>query len=253
MTMLQPSIQKKFNGTIWRLEFDELSSVLALEIRNQQDKQTSFTSIDINTGNINFEGLTTPERWLTGIECVYNNVLLLHHYKNESGPEHRAVIGIDATNGQTLWSNYSLAYDHLTEDGPALYNTSVQPRKLFIADIKTGTTKSPNNSAANKPLQNRIVIPDMLPAADLVPGSLPLPPYGNIVHYLRHNNYIIVSLHTQKNGSLQQHLFVMRGSEIVFTDLLNTSIQKLQPEAFVIHNNTLVFITNRDTINIINL
>jgi hypothetical protein len=55
-----------------------------------------------------------PERWLTGIEAIYNGVLLLHYYKHESGPEHKTIIAVDATTSAELWSNYSLAFDHLS-------------------------------------------------------------------------------------------------------------------------------------------
>ena len=123
----------------------------------------------------------------------------------------------------------------------------------MLADIKTGATKSSYNIATDKPLENNIVIPEMAPAAQFAPGSLPAEPYGNIVHYLDHNNYRIVSLHTQKNGLLQQHLFVLTGADVVYRDLLNTGIQKLQPEAFVLHKNALIYIKNRNEINVLDL
>jgi hypothetical protein len=58
--------------------------------------------------------------------------MLLHHYKHESGPEHKAIIAIDAITSAELWSNYSLAFDHLSVNGPVVYNTNIQPKKLFV-------------------------------------------------------------------------------------------------------------------------
>jgi hypothetical protein len=40
-------------------------------------------------------------------------------------------------------------------------------------------------------------------------------------------------------------LFVMNGGETVYEDLLNADIQKLQPEAFIVHKNRLVYIKNK--------
>ncbi|MFA6083921.1 MAG: DUF4905 domain-containing protein [Mucilaginibacter sp.] len=251
--MLQPFISQSLNGTIWRLEIDELTDTMVVEVRNEQDKQTTFTSISLQTGNVNFTDYKTPERWLTGIEAIYNNIILLHHYKHESGPEHKAVIAIDATTAVDIWSNYSIAFDHLSINGPAVYNTSIQTKKLLLVDIKTGEIKQPYNADLDKPLVNSIVIPSITTADQMIPGILPAETYGNIVHYLNHNKYRIVSLHTLKNGVLQQHLFIMDGFDIVYQDLLNTDIQKLQPEAFVLHKNALVYIKNKTEIKVLNL
>jgi hypothetical protein len=237
MTMLQPFITHRFNGTVWRLEIDTLTDTMVVEVRNEAEKQTAFSSLDLSTGETNFIDVTSAERWLTGIECVYDNVLLLHHYRHESGPEHKALIAIDGQTGAEIWSNYSVAFDHLTINGPVAYNTNMLPKKLLVLDIKTGAIKTAYDDAADKPLENNIVIPHMVTAEQLVPRSLPVEPYGNLVHYLDRNKYRIVSLHTQKNGLLQQHLFIMLGTEIIYRDLLNAGIQKIQPEAFVLHKN----------------
>jgi hypothetical protein len=253
MTLLKPIITQNFNGTIWRLEVDELTDTMVIEVRNEQDKQTSFASLNIQTGEIYFTDYKPHERWLTGVECVYDNVVLLHQYRHESGPEHKAIIAVDAVTGHDLWSNYSLAFDHLSVNGPVVYNTSFQPKKLLLADIKTGLTNNGYNAAVNKPLDNSIVIPGITSPEHFVPGSLPTEPYGNIVHYLDHNKYRIVSLHALENGQLQQLLFVFEGTDVIYSDLLNSAIQKLQPEAFVLHKNALIYIKNRNEIKVLSL
>jgi len=251
--MLQPYISQVFNSTLWRLQIDGQTNILGIELRNNADKQTSFASLNLTTGQVYFTAHTLPERWLTGIEGVYNGVMLLHYYKHESSPEHKAIIALDATKANELWSNYSLAFDHLSVNGPVVYNTATQPKKLMLADVLTGHTLRPFDELADKPLPNQIVIPDMVPVTELVPGSLPDQPYGNMVHYLSHNSYIVVSLHTLKNGLLQQHLYITKGNEVVYHDLLNEDIQKMQPEAFVLHKNALVYIKNKTEIKVLNL
>jgi hypothetical protein len=251
MTMLQPFISQTLNGTIWRLQIDGETDIMAIEIRNETDKQTSFASLNLLTGQTYFTTFTLPERWLTGIEGIYKGVILLHYYKHESSPEHKSIIAIDAITSAELWSNYSLAFDHLSINGPVVYNTNIQPKKLFVVDILTGQTIRPYDAGTDKPLENDIVIPDMTPVHQMVPGILPDEPYGNMVHYLNHNSYRIVSLHTLKNGALQQHLYIMNGNDVVYHDLLNQDIQKLQPEAFVLHKNALIYIKNKAEIKVL--
>jgi hypothetical protein len=80
-----------------------------------------------------------------------------------------------------------------------------------------------------------------------------LAPYGNSVHYLEHNNFRIVSLHTLQAGHLKQYLYVMDGVDKVYENLLNTGIQKLQPEAFILHKNCLIYIENKSCLKVIKL
>ncbi|MBL4674633.1 MAG: DUF4905 domain-containing protein [Mucilaginibacter sp.] len=245
MTLLQPFVSQVFNGHIWRIQIDELSGVLGLEIRNEGEKQTSFAAVNLQTGDVYFDALTLPERWLTGIEAVYNAVMLLHYYKHESSPEHKGIIGINAQTGKELWANYSLTFDHLTVDGPAVYNANIHPKKIQLISVEDGHMLRNFSETDDKPLEMNIVIPRMVTPDTILPGILPDEPYGNMVHYLSHGSYIIVSLHTLKKEVLQQHLYVLADDKIVYHDLLNSPIQKLQPEAFVIHNNALVYIKNK--------
>lgn len=252
MTMLQPLFGHQFGGTIWRMEIDELTDTLLLEIRNSDDKQVSFTSLSLTTGQLYFEGFKPEERWFTGLEAAYDGVALLHYYKHEGSPEHKGIIAIGAQDAATLWSNYSHAFDHLSINGPIVYDTTLQPKKLMLADIMTGRpTRS--YQPADTPLPNSIAIPQIAAAQDFIAGALPETPYGNIVQRLDYNRYRIVSLHTLKNGVLQQHLYIMEGPEIVYADLLNADIQKLQPEAFVLHKNVLVYIKNKTEIIVLAL
>lgn len=250
MTALSPIINQKFKGDIWRLEIDELSDNIFIEVRDHQQKQASFASLNLANGNLNFIDLTTPERWLTGIEAACDGVLLLHNYQSATGPVHKGVIAVDAITGETLWSNYNFAFDSLSDKGPLLYDTRIQPRKLFLADVKTGATSRVTDALVYGEAINQIIAPELLPA-ELSPVEKPV--FGNSIHYLKHNNFRIVSLHTEANGLLNQYLYILDDTGIVYEDLLNPGIQKLQPEAFILHKNRLIYIKNKAVLTILSL
>jgi hypothetical protein len=255
---IQPFINEQFNGTIWRMEVDELTETLFVEVRDNDERQVSFTAISLIIGEVYFKDLTTPERWLTGIEAAYDGVLLLHNYQSEAGPTHRGVIAIDGLTGDTLWSNYTFAFDHLSENGPVIYDTRIQPRKLFLGDIKTGATTRLHIPPIYKVLQNSIVEPDIIIADGLPAGFLPVHPFENRVHYLEYNNLRIVSLHALKRGELNQLLFIADvdnpdSYQHVYDDLLNAGIQKMQPEAFIMYKSRLLYIKNKSELKVLTL
>lgn len=243
-----------FNGLVWRMEIDPVTSTLFAEIRNEQEKQVSFASIDLASGKLNFKDLTTDERWLTGMECADNGILLLHNYQSANSPLHKGIIAIDGRTGQLLWNDYNRGFDHLSVNGPVMYDMRIQPRKFFVTDIKTGERLRAYNPVEDIETELSINIPDIIDSA-LLPAELGIPvPFGNVVHNLYLNQYRIVSLHALNNNTqLTQSLYIFENDEPVFNDLLNAGIQKLQPEAFIVHNNHLIYLKNKTELNVINL
>jgi uncharacterized protein DUF4905 len=250
---IQPFIDEKFNGAIWRMEIDELTETIFVEVRNAEEKKVSFGAISLASGKTLFKDLSSPERWLTGIEAAYDGVLLIHFYQSETGPAHKGLMAVDAATGKTLWSNYSYSFDHLSVRGPVLYDARVQPRKLFLADIKTGATTRIYEPYVYPYLKNNIIVPEMISQEDLQLKDLQLHPFGNMAHYLDYNNFRIVSLHALKGGELTQSLYIMDGVNRFYEDLLNAGIQKMQPEAFIMHKNRLIYIKNKSLLKVLTL
>jgi hypothetical protein len=249
----QPFISEQFNGAIWRMEIDELSEILFVEIRDPEEKKVYFGSVNLKDGEIYFKDFIAPERWLTGIEAAYDGVLLLHYYQSETGPTHKGLLAIDGITAETLWNNYAYAFDHLSVKGPVVYDTHIQPRKLFLADIKTGATTRIYEPSVYLELKNNVVVPEVV-TPDFLPSELmPVHSFGNRIHYLEYNNFRIVSLHALKGGQLTQLLYIMDGVTKVYEDLLNSDIQKIQPEAFIMHKNHLIYIKNKSELKVLDL
>jgi hypothetical protein len=157
-----------------------------------------------------------------------------------------------------VWSNYSYTFDHLTKNGPVVYDVRIHPRKYFLLDIKTGATDRIYEPYVYKELQNSVILPHAVSPGGLPFNLISVHPFGNTVHYLEYNNFRIVSLHALKGGELNQLLLVfdetIPGSHtIVYEDLLNTGIQKMQPEAFIIHKNRLIYIKNKCKLKVLAL
>ena len=147
-----------------------------------------------------------------------------------------------------------MAFEFLSINGPVVYNSQIQPKKLFLVDIKTGTSLRAYEPNVDLELNNHIITAHLLPPQLLSTLTLPVKPYGDMVQYLEHNNHRIVSLHTFLNSQLEQSIYVINNDGlIIYQDLLQNNIQKLQPEAFIVHINKLIYLKNRSELIIINL
>ncbi len=252
--VLKPVIDYQSSGVIWRMEIDDQTDSIAIENRNVDEKQVSFSALNLNTGKVHFDGLTNEERWLTGMEAFVNGVLLMHFYQSESIPVHKGLLAIDVLTGQTLWSNYTLAFNNVDQNGIIVYDTRIQPRKLFFVDVESGATLKKEDIKSSNKSENHIIVPEIVEAESLPSALINETPYSNMVHYLDYNDYRIVSLHALTDGQLTQRLFVFdKIFTLVYEDLLNTGIQKIQPESFILHKNRLIYIKNKSRLKVLSL
>jgi len=252
MTQLKLVIAEHFAGEIWRMEIDPVSHILFVEARSKEDRKVNFAGLDLSNGKTYFKDHTIDESWLTGIESAFDGVLLLHYYQTTGSPIHKGLAALEGRSGNILWSNFNYTLDHLTVNGPAVFDSRFQPPALKIADIKTGNLLRNYQVNEDYVPDNQIAIPKSNAWNDNLP-KLPAEPYRNNVHYLEYNNLIIVSLHALWAGQLRQCLYVLENRQLIFEDILNTHIQKLQPEAFVLYRNQLIYIKDKVEIKVLNL
>jgi len=246
-------ISKAFKGVIWRMEIDEQERMLFIEERNVANHEVQFSSINLINGLIGFNNLQTAEPWLTGMECGFSGVLLLHHFQSDITPVHKGLTAVKADQGTTIWSNFNLSFDYLSAQGPVVYDSRIQPKKYFLLDVLTGSLLKMEPTNPIPPMRSHILSPVPLPLEQLENESLPWMAIGNLAYSIDYNNLRIVSLHALREGVLEQILVIKKGTEIIYQDLLNDNIQKIQPESFILHYNQLIYIKNKSELKVLTL
>ena len=251
MLFLQPIIEQTFGGLIWRIEIDAASLLLFVETRNVTDRLALFSSVDLDKDKINFLDLEQPEKWLVGLSGGRENMLFLYGYSSAQSPEHKGIISLNAFTGEQIWADYNLTLNRFAQNGLLVTDARLPNQKPKLLDYKTGSV-----IYAGVIEEDAIALhlPEIV-AADLpvaIASQLNGIVTGEVVR-LNYNSFIIISLHSQTNEQLQQHIFVLQNQALVYQDLLNENIQKLQPEAFMMANSYLIYIKNKITLKILNL
>lgn len=238
-----------FNGLIWKMSIDRKLNWLALETRSETVNHALFSTINLDTGQTGFFERQTESNWPSGLEAAGNGVVLVHGYEFEGSPAHKGLLALDAENGQVLWQNYAWCVDAVFDDYFLAYDRKMLPQKIFTADWKTG---KPISSTKNLPDEiGTLRIPEKLNAW---PQHLQKPfseEVIGLVDYLVQDSVEIISLHTPNENAFQQHLFVYEARQLIHSDLLHTGIQKLQPDAFVMQRNRLMYIRNKNELVLI--
>jgi hypothetical protein len=253
MRVLKPCISKQTKGQIWKLEIDQNAGMLYVQTRETENRQALLFGFDLNASASTFTDLAQPEKWLTGMEGSYAGVLFLHGYQSAKSPVHKGITAVEGQSGKTLWSNYTYAIENIGNNGPIAYNTQIQPKKLLLLNAHTGATIRAYNPSIDVDITSYTRFPSVSETLDnelkgLIQGQV----VGNI-HYIGHNSFRIVSLHTLFENVLSQVLLIIQAGNLVYYDLLNDKIQKLQPEAFIMHRNRLIYIKDKVELKVLNL
>lgn len=248
---LNTVIDHTFSGLIWKLETDTEQNLIYVETRNEKEHSAGFSSFNLETGKANFLEFIPEEKWLVGMNGGRQGILFLHGYLSDQTPEHKGIIALDGFTGKGLWTNYNLAIEAFKVDGLLAYDQRFQNKRTVLLDYQTGMVKTETENQQED--VQEIQYPFMLL---LLPKNLAALIAGTItgkISCFNYNPYLIISLHTQNNDGLLQELFVFEDEKIIYQDLLNEHIQKLQPEAFVVIKNYLVYIKNKTSLKVLNL
>jgi outer membrane protein assembly factor BamB len=124
-------------GLLWQVQVGS-SRVLVGEVRDPERMNVSFFSLDRRTGEPLWEGVNPGDRWWTGMEGVFDDVVLFHGFANPELPIHKGIHAVDALTGSLLWSDPDLRFGWCargTIGGPALVPELQRARTV---DLRTG-------------------------------------------------------------------------------------------------------------------
>jgi hypothetical protein len=253
MTPFKPYIRQHFPGQIWKLVIDPRCKLLYAEVRDVENRQVMFSSFDLGTGSIRFIDHAQDEHWLLGIEGCFDGVLFLHGYQSAQSPVHKGITAINGFTGKVIWSNYNYTIKHFSVNGPVVYNTQLEPPRLFVLNAQNGAALWNFNPSVDVDIDPEISVPGVLEAMDDELETYITSDIKGNIHYIDYNSFRIVSLHTLSKRGLSQLLLIIQGGKLVYRDVLNDEIQKLQPEAFIMHGNRLIYIKNKTDLKVLNL
>ncbi len=235
--------QKKFNDLIWRILPDTHSNLFAVELRDEQSRKVVFHGLDSATGEILSEIYPTHDDWWVGIECVYNQKMILHGFEDEENPTHSGVYCYDLRNGKLLWSFPSHRMNTFSHDFVLMQSeetvTIVDWSGESVAQsaksevIESDRLQSPSPYSQESEYFNTVsqFISERF-------GQHPI----ELIEYLETEQLIMISYNFAESGKLTNQLKVLTiDGEIVLEEVLGTGLKGIGVNTFFLSQNQLIF------------
>jgi len=102
-----------FSANIFKILVDSTQKMLAIEIRNAEKKEVSFSVISLENKITLLEETGLEEAWRVGLSAIENNKLLLHTYTDTRLPDRKGIYAIDITKQEVIWEKQELRFEKL--------------------------------------------------------------------------------------------------------------------------------------------
>lgn len=137
MAKIKRAYKYSRNRQIWRLLPTDTNKLI-IEERDYSTKEVFFNCVDINSGKKIFYDLQLEEKYWTGIETIYKDIIIFHKYASRDMPDHYGIIAFDINSKAIIWSNDDYIFLFIREDKIYCYQSKFEGRDFFTLDYKTG-------------------------------------------------------------------------------------------------------------------
>ncbi|MDB5012382.1 MAG: hypothetical protein JWQ25_584 [Daejeonella sp.] len=247
--MITKTLSEVFNGVIWKLLPETNKKLIAIESRNAENRQTAFSVLSYDTGELLLKEYHLDESWYVALSHIHQNLIFITGYESERSPVSKGITAIDLEKKEIQWQRFNYSYYDSWEEGLRVFNPNISPRRFEWLNYETGELISvPKPTALNfdllLPLETPLnTLPIEISARNIV----------GVVLSLAYQDLIISSFHEPFEENLRLRLIITSNGTILFEDILADHIQKQQLETFFIQQDHLFYIRNGNQIVSYNL
>ncbi len=265
------SPQKQFLVTfqvpIWQIKPDFEQELLAIELRDGDRLQTEFVVLDGKTG-LSGEPYRAAENWWVGLKETGWRILFLHGFADRKVGAHAGITAVSTDQQQVLWQHEEAVFYGLAPDFKVLAQPNKNEKELLIAldahtgaivetaitreqaqatvldfaRVRTQAGRYPVHYAAESEYFNLLRQFVLLRSGRQVVGA---------IDYLEVGAFLILSYYEAvATGKFKNILGVYAAADgaLIQEEVLNNSVTGLGTGSFFVMHNTLLFITERNTL-----
>lgn len=269
-TNLSANFSFCFDGKIWNMLLDSQSGTLILEIREEDKHQVSFTAIDLNSGEVLWDGLQFEDNWWVGMTLLTQGILILRTFADNADPEPKGLIAFDILKKEVCWSKIDFVFVKIYEDKIIGFVRHDEERIFQAIGLTDGVVESIDEASVFEPSNhNEKLIEHSWPLTyplHYVEGTEYFETcktflYNRLhleavkaIEYLEIENRIFISFYAKDGVRMVNYLLVIDLSgEIVFKEIIQKNINAIGLQTFFIVKNQVIFVKEKNEIFSFNL
>lgn len=242
-----PAFNHSFDGLIWCLKWDGIHNRLLIEIRKESELKTEYISVNLIDYSIHMIPVPGDLDWFSSLIGGYGDILIFSRFGDQKNPGVSRLQLIDTRKNKLLkeWSPFVLDYhdDHKIA-GAIVDNGKKEPLLIDLNDWIHDVDHAKRSG--------QILLPDHLPAGDY--GFQTIIEYlesFNVIplkgsDYLEVGNQIFFTYYMEDSNKLQKYLIWIEEETLILQELIDSELKGVALDSFMICEDRLFFIKNRN-------
>lgn len=244
---------------VWKLLVDEVNQLLFIETRDEDEREVTFSAIDLHTNSVLWQDYMLEEPWWLSMQYAINGILLITEFADSQNPEAKKLIAIDSIHGEGLWE-HPLLFEAANQSVVLAKN---QEQEWLSIDLHQGTLHEIESTASQQfdTDSSQLQFPyRYLPETAyfqtvqefLIKKSNAVPVLA--IDYAETTQHFLISFYEQKGIRYQQKLLVFsKKGELLFETVLDDELQGIGNEPFFIVEDLLIYVKDKSIVAVIRL
>ena len=238
----------EFTDPIWLIKVDQVSGQLGIELRSEQTMEHYFAVIDVHSCEvIKIKIPIETTDWWSTLLGIKGNQLIIGVYQNQRNPGPITLIRYDWKRDIILEEILNFQLSEMTDT--FIKGKVLKEEGFENLEISLGVGK--NIEKISLPT----IFPSGTPAFDTVAKYLRrknIEPKGEVA-YLEIDHHILILYYKDNHDLFDKYLLWLMGEKVLQEFVLDLKVNGISAESFMVLANKLIFVQNKNKINIYDL
>jgi hypothetical protein len=226
---------------------------LMVQTKDEKIMESIYTLVHMGTVISLDNGINIHNSWFQIPLALYSEMALIQYFPDDQNPEKKVVLQYDFSKRMINWEHSGIDYVTISNDGVVLRDNKsyyLLNNKMELKDINISQIENSSTNQLEYPSffsQEEIEFTEMSAVVDKFSGQKSL--LG--VEYLEYRQYIFISYVTLGETRFNNFLLVLdRTGKIALHQKINGEMKGLGRDTFFIFAEKLIFVSNKNTLNV---
>lgn len=245
---LKPTYLRTFSGVIWKMVYDPYYSRIALEIRSEASLEWFYHIIHLNDLT---DQQVFPQKeleWWSQLSGIYSHNLILMNYENQNNPGPGTLIFYDFEKKQVVKREDNLLIKSIEANKIVTEKVSGESEKeefeIYLKD------KVPDPQEIGFPALYKTGTEDHEVVSTFVQKSFGTSLVADVEYYQNNSGQIFFSYYKENNSKMDRFMVVVNHGVVSLNEKIDEKMDGIATESFFLFGKFLIFVSNRNTVNI---
>ena len=266
---MKKHLKFKDGSQVWRILISSTDKIV-FETRNTEKKEAFFSCYKLDGGKKLFKGLQPVEKYWTGIEDVYEDIILFHRFAKPDMPGHKSIIAFDVLSKEILWENNEYSFLFLLNNKIYCFVQKFEGRRFYTIDPYSGklleelgddsfSINEFKYKADEEKDWSGYLFPRIFNASeiesvkfkDIVYSVTDKKSLNGEIEYAEYKNKLYVNFHYNVGAGILENKLIVYDitiDKIIFSEILNSAVISYVPDSFFIYKDYLILLKEKNEV-----